>query len=416
MIKTQNYRFLICLALFALTACSGAKKEEAADEGVATVLPDEKNEVTVLPLKRQIFNHELVSNGKIVAGGMADLRFESSGIVAQIYVKNGDRVHKGQKLAELDKFRLKNKTAQSKDALEKAKLELQDVLIGQGYAADDTANVPDDIMQLARVKSGYDQTLSQYELAKYEEEHATLIAPFDGVVANLFSKPYNAPSSSDAFCTIIGSQGMEADFTVLESELPLIKGGDKVVVTPYADPSAKYEGRISEINPLVDDKGMVKVKAVVNGQGKLFNGMNIRVNVHRSLGEQLVVPKSSVVLRSGKQVIFTLKDNKAKWNYVQTVLENSDEYTIVEDEVIIDEKDVISEEEAKKIEPEDVKEVKAQKVNIEKGNTTKVSLKVLIAFTDKYTKKDYEVNDVLKVDKARAEELLSDARGLVSKV
>lgn len=333
MIKTQNYRFLICLALFALAACSGAKKEEAADEGVATVLPDEKNEVTVLPLKRQIFNHELVSNGKIVAGGMADLRFESSGIVAQIYVKNGDRVHKGQKLAELDKFRLKNKTAQSKDALEKAKLELQDVLIGQGYAADDTANVPDDIMQLARVKSGYDQTLSQYELAKYEEEHATLVAPFDGVVANLFSKPYNAPSSSDAFCTIIGSQGMEADFTVLESELPLIKGGDKVVVTPYADPSAKYEGRISEINPLVDDKGMVKVKAVVNGQDKLFNGMNIRVNVHRSLGEQLVVPKSSVVLRSGKQVIFTLKDNKAKWNYVQTVLENSDEYTIVEDEV-----------------------------------------------------------------------------------
>lgn len=92
------------------------------------------------------------------------------------------------------------------------------------------------------------------------------------------------------------------------------------------------------------------------------------------------------------------------------------EEPIVEDEVIIDEKDVISEEEAKKIEPEDVKEVKAQKVNIEKGNTTKVSLKVLIAFTDKYTKKDYEVNDVLKVDKARAEELLSDARGLVSKV
>ena len=32
-------------------------------------------------------------------------------------------------------------------------------------------------------------------------------------------------------------------------------------------------------------------------------------------------------------MIFTLKDNKAKWNYAQTVLDNSDEYTIVEDEV-----------------------------------------------------------------------------------
>ena len=75
--KIQIYQYLLCAAVVLLAACSGAKKEEAADEGVATVLPDEKNEVTVLPLKRQIFNHELVSNGKIVAGGMADLRFES---------------------------------------------------------------------------------------------------------------------------------------------------------------------------------------------------------------------------------------------------------------------------------------------------------------------------------------------------
>lgn len=329
--KTQNYRYMLYVVVALLTACSDAKNGEgSAEEGVATVLPGEKNEVTVQTLKRQLFDHELVSNGKVVAGRQADLRFETSGVIANIYVKNGDLVHKGQKIAELDKFRLTNKTAQAKDALEKAKLELQDVLIGQGYSTGDHSKVPAEIMQLARVKSGYDQSLSQYELANYEEEHATLIAPFDGVVANLFSKPHNAFGTTDAFCTIVGTLGMEADFTVLESELPLIKNGDKVIITPYSDSATKQEGRIMQINPLVDDKGMVKVKAAVNAKGKLFSGMNVRINVHRSLGEQLVIPKSAVVLRSGKQVVFTLKEGKAQWNYIHTGLENAESYSVVD--------------------------------------------------------------------------------------
>ena len=327
--KTQNYRYVLYMVLLLLTACSGIKKEKTLEEGVATVLPDNDNEVTIEVLKQRDFNHELVSNGKVVAGGLADLRFETTGIVAHIYVKNGDYVRKGQKIAELDKFRLKNKTAQAKDALDRAKLELQDVLIGQGYTVDDISKVPADVMQLARTKSGYEQNLSQYELAKYEEEHATLVAPFEGVVANLFSKTYNAANTSEAFCTIVGAQNMEADFTVLENELPLIKTGDKVIITPYSDAASGYEGRITQINPIVDDKGMVKVKAVVNGKGRLFSGMNVRVNVHRSLGKQFVIPKSAVVLRSGKQVVFTLKKGVARWNYVQTGLENADEYTLV---------------------------------------------------------------------------------------
>ena len=322
--KTQNYRYLLCMAVALLAACSDAGKGKESEEGVATVLPSESNEVTVKVLKRATFEHELVSNGKVTAGAMADLRFETTGVVAHIYVKNGDPVRKGQKLAELDKFRLKNKTAQAKDALEKAELELQDVLIGQGYPVGDASKVPADIMKLARVRSGYDQSLAQYELAAYEEEHATLVAPFDGVVANLFSKPFNEASTSEAFCSIIGTQGMEVDFTVLESELPLIKSGDKVIVTPYSDAGSRQEGRITQINPLVDDKGMVKVKAAVNGK-------NVRVNVHRSLGGQLVIPKSAVVLRSGKQVVFTLKDGKAQWNYVQTGLENAESYSMADD-------------------------------------------------------------------------------------
>ncbi|MBF0732035.1 efflux RND transporter periplasmic adaptor subunit, partial [Bacteroides acidifaciens] len=252
---------LLCLALGVNTSCSD--KKNSADEqekGVTTVLPDVKNEVTTQILKKRNFAHELVSNGKVNARSKADLRFETGEVIARIYVKNGDRVHQGQKLAELDKFRLEQKLSQAEDALLKAELELKDVLIGQGYTPDDFSKVPVETMKIAKVKSGYEQSKSQYELAKRETEHATLTAPFDGVVANLFSKPYNPANTSEVFCTILDTKGMEAEFTVLENELAFIKKGDRVTVIPYAGGSS-FEGSVSEVNPLVDTNGMVKVKA-----------------------------------------------------------------------------------------------------------------------------------------------------------
>ena len=73
---------------------------------------------------------------------------------------------------------------------------------------------------------------------------------------------------------------------------------------------------------------MVSVRAQVDGSARLFDGMNVRVNVKRSVADQFVIPKTAVVLRSGKQVVFTLQDGKAMWNYVQTGLENLSEYTV----------------------------------------------------------------------------------------
>ena len=118
------WMLLCCLAYGGMTSCSGKKSDaDEQDKGVSTVLPDSKNEVTVQILKRCDFHHELVSNGKVSARGQADLRFETNEVIAHVYVKNGDRVRKGQKLAELDKFRLEQKLSQSEDALLKAELE-----------------------------------------------------------------------------------------------------------------------------------------------------------------------------------------------------------------------------------------------------------------------------------------------------
>ena len=325
----MNKHWVWLLVLGMLVACT-EKVENTEKEGVETVLPSQVNEVTVMKLEKKDFNHELVSNGKLVAKEYADLYFRSAEVVGQVYVKNGTRVRKGQKLAELNLFKLNNNLKQTQNALAQASLEMQDVLIGQGYAPDKPEVVPADVMELAKVKSGYEQAKAQYELAQHEVEQATLVAPFDGIVANLFDKAHSLANTGEPFCRVISTANMEVDFTVLESELPLIGVGDKVEVTPYASAVGARTGCISEINPLVDENGMVRVKARVDGSEKLFDGLNVRISVKRSLGQQLVVPKTAVVLRSGKQVVFTHQNGVALWNYVQTALENMTEYTLVE--------------------------------------------------------------------------------------
>ncbi len=330
--KKEIWRRCIPLVLLALigTACSGGNGESAEKIGDRLPLSETPNEVAVVKLEERNFHHELVSNGKVVAKQYADLYFRTPETVSRVLVKNGDHVRKGQQIAELDLFRLNNTLSQYKNNLEQATLEMQDVLIGQGYSLDNQSGVPVDVMNLAKVKSGYEKNLAQYEASQRDLQQATLIAPFDGVVANLFDKVYCMANTSEPFCRVIDTNNMEVDFTILESELSLIKIGDEVEVSPYASAVDSRTGVVDAINPLVDDNGMVKVRARINGSNKLFDGMNVRIHVKRSVPNQVVVPKTAVVLRSGKQVLFTVRDGKAVWNYVHTGLENLMEYTLVD--------------------------------------------------------------------------------------
>lgn len=328
LLSMKHFYILIPAILIALcTACNGSKSE-SAEGSVQELLPDKPAEVTVMQLVTTNFEYELVSNGKISARSMAEVKFQTTEVISEVFVKNGESVTKGQKLATLNTRALDNRLKQAKDALDRSRLEYQDVLIGQGYKLDGLGEVPEEIAELARVKSGYNTSLTQHAMAEHDREQATLFAPIDGVVANLFAKTNTLSSPSEIFCNIIDTRSLEVDFTVLENELGLIQTGNKVSVSPFSMVDVIVEGRVAEVNPWVNENGMVRVKASVNYHPRLVEGMNVRVSIFRSAGKQWVVPKTAVVLRTGREVVFTLAEDKAIWNYVDTGLENATDYTI----------------------------------------------------------------------------------------
>ena len=269
----------VCLVM---TSCSTNSQQATTSQEPVTapvavqekVIPEVKPEVKELP------SNSLTATGKVKAANYTDLYFRSQEQIAHVYVKNGARVGKGQKLADLEVFALNSQLRQAEISLEQAKLELQDILIGQGYDPDHLDKVPADMMKLAKVKSGYEQAALQKENALREIENATLVAPFDGVIANLTAKPHHMASSSEPFCRIIQTSNMEVEFQVLENELHLIKMGQKVEIVPQATTVGVQQGEICSMNPLVNEKGLIQVRARVKGNVGLMEGMNVTVRIH----------------------------------------------------------------------------------------------------------------------------------------
>ena len=270
------------MLLVGLGACTTKPQQTAIQQEpipmVETTQP--VTEEVNIPIESRTVVHSLTGSGKVKAANYTDLYFRSQEQIAHVYVKNGARVSKGQKLADLDMYTFQSNLRQSEIGLEQAYLELQDILIGQGYDPDKLDAVPADMMKLARVKSGYEQAELQKEKALREIENATLVAPFDGVVANLTAQPHHMVGGSEPFCRIIQTNNMEVEFQVLENELHLVKMGQKVEIVPHASTVGVQLGEICSMNPLVDEKGLIQVRARVKGNVGLMEGMNVSVQIH----------------------------------------------------------------------------------------------------------------------------------------
>jgi RND family efflux transporter MFP subunit len=320
-------KLYIIVVFLGLTACSNSK---TGDEDISKIyFEKERNNVNVIVLKKQIFKKELVSNGKLKSLKKSDLRFSVSGRLNYVAIKNGQYVRQGQILGRVDDNEFKRELQKSKTALTIASLELEDFLVSRDLSLKDTAEIPGDVLSIAKVRSGYTTARQELASAEFNFQNTILHAPFSGKVANIKANTYELVGASDIFCTLIDDAEFEVEFYLVENEIRDVKVNDRVRIVPFSLASS-FDGVISQINPLVDEHGLIMVKARTrNHSGSLLEGMNVRVFIEKEIGNLLVVPKAAVVQRQNQEVLFKYSRGKALWTYVKTNLENSSSYSVV---------------------------------------------------------------------------------------
>lgn len=321
--------FWFPIIAFFIVSCG----RNAGEKRNVSDIPDINDELSSIAvdtviLRKGTFYREVVSTGRLQPARSADLRFKVSGIISEINVTNGQTVKKGDVIARLDGTEAALELESASNGLEKAELELKDMVVGFGYGSD-TSAVPDDLLAVAKVKSGYREALFAYRKAKVNLDNTILTAPFDGMIANLSVKASEA--APDVLCRISDRTSMEVHFPLLESEADFMEKGTRLTVVPFADSERKNNGKITEINPLVDDKGQVLVKAAIAPPyDGLMPGMSVKVYLQREEPDCYAVPKSAVVIRDGYDVVFLYNPDTgtASWLYVDIVLSNSSQHVI----------------------------------------------------------------------------------------
>lgn len=323
--QLQMKKIYILTVLLLLCACKG--KENGDDEAVEyqeEVIVD----VDTMTLKLQTFQKQLLCNGKLWAIQKAELMCPIQGsTIAKVLVTNGQHVAKGATLAVADMQERTQALEKAKHDLERSKVELQDKLIGLGYDAD-LSEVPSDVLKRAEIMSGYYNAKFQLESARKALSDCSLVAPFSGRIGNLEAHAYQ---SGGKFCTLIDDSSFDVEFKILEAELPYVYMGQKVRVSPFVKKEKEFEGSVIEINPVIDDKGLVQIKArIKNSSNELMDGMNVRVIVEDDVPDMYIVPKEAVVERDGYHVVFMYdkETQRAVWTYVDILYSNLNYHAI----------------------------------------------------------------------------------------
>jgi RND family efflux transporter MFP subunit len=326
------FNSIVLLISGAMLACSESKEDSQEIPSESFRNEVSATEVRVATAERKSFDYLINATGKLEAVSEVKALVEREGYLDKVQVLEGQLIKKGQVIALLDRREAEFALEKARINLVKAQSELE-VLKAQFHLALESKdpNVVRTVQERIRVNSGL--ALAEVELKEAELNLARceVRAPVSGKIANIKFKEGSLVTKNAEFAEILSTDRLLLRVKVLESDIPLISSNQRAEVYPISDSQHALEGRVTAINPKVDENGLVQVSLTLTSSKNLLPGMNARAIIRAPQSNSLVVPKDAVVYRSGRAVVFTVENGKeSKWNYVEVGKDNGREIEILD--------------------------------------------------------------------------------------
>lgn len=303
-LKFVNLSFLVCL-LFIFSGCKNSSKN------IEIPLKVETFNITQTDLKKGLYY-----SGTIEAGKNISLSFLAMGTVETVNVREGDKVKKGQLLANLNSQNAKNamdmtkeKALQAEDAFKR-----YEPMYKHG-------NLPE--IKMVEIKTAKNQAELAAKISEKNYNDCYLYAPCDGFVSERSIEPGDNIIPGKTVIKIVSVDKVYAVISVPEKEIQKIKKGMDGEVE-VSENGIKLKGKVTDVGVSADAFSRTYTVRILlaNQASEVLPGMLCNVYIlSNDVSSAIVIPATAVkVDEEGRECVYTIDSTskKASKKYVKS--------------------------------------------------------------------------------------------------
>ncbi|MEJ6792591.1 MAG: efflux RND transporter periplasmic adaptor subunit [Lacinutrix sp.] len=263
--------------------------------------------ITTFTAKEEVFKHVLELQGNVTTKNLLVITPEYNGILTHIYVKEGQRVSKGQVLAKIDDGGLSQQLAQFKiqSNLAKTTFERQERLWNQKIGSE---------IQYLQAKSAYESQQEAINQLQQQINKTTVRAPFTGTIDDVITEKGNVVGAGQTpLIQIVNLDNMYIETDVPESYVSNITKGKSVrvefpVLGKNINTKIRQAGDV--INPV---NRTFKVEIDVPNKDKSIKpNLTARLKINDYTNEKAILVPQSIISENaeGEQYVYVVINKK----------------------------------------------------------------------------------------------------------
>lgn len=329
-IKNKMKKIIYLAAMILIAACAKPKDKKAELENlkkernelnskiaklekeVGTQTVQEVSEVSVMEVIPSTFRNYLEVQGKVDAEENVQVNPEAPGVITGIYVSAGQRVGRGQVLAQLDDKVLRQNIAQLQTQLELANslYRRQKNLWDQKIGTE---------VQFLTAKSQKEGLERQMGVLRSQQSMYKIKSPISGTVDKMDLKLGQAVSPGMPGITVVNTNNLKVDANVAESYAGRVNQGDEVeVILP--DVPDSLTTKVTFASKVIDPVSRSFNVEVKLPQRNIYrpNMLAVLRIVDYKIENAITVPINSIQKSETSDYVFVAESGKAKRVNVRT--------------------------------------------------------------------------------------------------